>query len=284
MQMRRTRISLFLAMALGAGLSAPAAIAGDFGYARGVAVGIDPYGAATPVPAPIPVPVYEPEWYFRFDAAAGFGSQPSITTTGTPFGSGVAARAIGLDPAWLSEDFEPSFSGTVGLGYVWGASFRTDFTVDIHSIMTSKFNGSATYFDGAANQTITVHDKTRFMSTILLANAYYDIRTGSPFTPYIGGGLGFAVNQLTRSSASTDTGATGDFTVSDRTTRLKLAGAAMAGLTYEVSSFMALDVGYRYLYIGGTDVDLTVNGVSSDVAVGDISEHQVRAGLRFYVD
>jgi opacity protein-like surface antigen len=283
MQMRRTLTRLSLAAALAACAAAPA-LAGDFGYARAFPNGINPYGAATPVPAPIPVPVYEPEWYFRFDAAAGFGSQPSITTTGTPFGSGVAARAIGLDPAWLSEDFEPSFSGTVGLGYVWGASFRTDFTVDIHSIMDANFTGTQTYSDGVLNRTLTVQDKTRFMSTILLANAYYDIRTGSPFTPYVGGGLGFAVNQLTRSSASTDTGATGNFTVSDRTTRLKLAGAAMAGLTYECNSFVALDVGYRYLYIGGTDVDLVVNGVNTDLAVGNISEHQVRAGLRFYVD
>ncbi len=36
------------------------------------------------------------------------------------------------------------------------------------------------------------------MSTILLVNAYYDFRTGTPWTPYLGGGVGFAVNQLTR--------------------------------------------------------------------------------------
>ena len=41
-------------------------------------------------------------------------------------------------------------------------------------------------------------DKTKFMSTILLANAYYDIRTGTAWTPYLGLGVGFAVNQVTR--------------------------------------------------------------------------------------
>ena len=129
-----------------------------------------------------------------------------------------------------------------------------------------------------------MQDKTRFMSTILLWNAYYDIRTGTAFTPYIGGGAGFAANQLTRSSIATDTVAASSFSVSDRTTRINFAGAAMAGLTYDINSIVSLDVGYRFLYIGGTDVDLVLNGVNSDVTVGGISEHQIRAGLRFYID
>ncbi len=33
-----------------------------------------------------------------------------------------------------------------------------------------------------------------------------------------------------------------------------------------------------------TDKDLAINGAASDVAVGNISEHQIRAGFRFYVD
>jgi opacity protein-like surface antigen len=265
------------ALALAFGILGPASDlqAGDFG-AHGPTYGnISGYGSTTPVPAPIPVPVYEPEWYFRADFAAGFGSQPSITTTGTPFGG----AAVGLSPSWLSEDFLPSFTGGVGVGYVWNSWLRTDFTVDIHSIMDANFVGSQNYAGG----TVTVDDKTRFMSTILLWNGYYDIRTGTAFSPYIGGGLGFAVNQLTRSDALTDSAA-GSFSVSDRTTRVNFAGAAMAGVTYDVNSMFSIDVGYRFLYIGGTDIDLTINGLSSDVQVGGISEHQVRAGFRFYVD
>jgi opacity protein-like surface antigen len=251
--------------------------AGDLG-ARGPVYGnVGGFGPVTPVPAPIPVPVYEPEWYFRADFAAGFGSQPAITTTGTPF----AAGTIGLSPSWMGEDFLPSFTGGVGVGYVWNSWFRTDFTVDIHSIMDVNFNGSQAY---AGGNSITVDDKTRFMSTILLWNAYYDIRTGTAFTPYLGGGVGFAVNQLTRSSNLADTGPSGPFHVSDRTTRVNFAGAAMAGITYDVNSFISLDVGYRFLYIGGTDIDLTIQGFNSDVQVGGISEHQIRAGFRFYVD
>jgi opacity protein-like surface antigen len=273
--------TLPFALALAFGILGPASDvqAGDFG-AHGPTYGnISGYGSTTPVPAPIPVPVYEPEWYFRADFAAGFGSQPSITTTGTPF----AAGTIGLSPSWMSEDFLPSFTGGVGVGYVWNSWFRTDFTVDIHSIMDANFNGSQNYVSGGT-QTITVDDKTRFMSTILLWNGYYDIRTGTAFSPYLGLGAGFAVNQLTRSSNLADTGPSGPFHVSDRTTRVDFAGAAMAGVTYDVNSMFSIDVGYRFLYIGGTDIDLAIHGFNSDLQVGGISEHQIRAGFRFYVD
>jgi hypothetical protein len=58
--------------------------------------------------------------------------------------------------------------------------------------MDANFSGQQTYVSGGTQQLLTVQDKTRFMSTILLWNGYYDIRTGTAFTPYVGGGLGFA--------------------------------------------------------------------------------------------
>jgi opacity protein-like surface antigen len=275
--MRRTLFGLSLGVALGAGGTTPALAGGDI--ALDYRTGINPYAVATPVPAPIPVPVYEAAWYFRADFAAGFGTQPSVSTIGAPFGSGAAAGTVGLSPALLSVDALPSFTGGVGVGYVWGPAFRTDLTVDLHSIMEAKFEGTTTYAGGS----VSIADKTSYFSTIVLANAYYDFRTGTPFTPYVGGGVGFAVNQLTRNSTSSDT-VTGTTTVSGRTTRFQFAGAAMAGLTYEISSFTAIDVNYRFLYIGGSDVDLVINSINSDVAVGGISEHQIRAGLRFYIN
>ena len=267
--MRLATITFWLALALGAGSIMPAAAGGDL-VAPDYRSGINPYAVATPVPAPIPVPLYEAAWYFRGDFAAGFGSDPSVTATGTPF----AGNTVGFDPAWLSKSFEPSFTGGVGVGYVWGPAFRTDLTVDLHSIMQAKYIGS----NGTG--TLFVDDKTKMFSTILLANAYYDFRTGTPFTPYIGGGVGFTVNQLTRNSSQTFAGAT--TTVSGRSTDVQFAAAGMAGLTYELNTFVALDVNYRYLYIGGSEVGPT--GANSTVSIGSLNEHQIRAGLRFFVN
>jgi opacity protein-like surface antigen len=41
-------------------------------------------------------------------------------------------------------------------------------------------------------------------------------------------------------------------------------------------------VNYRYLYFGGSDVGPT--GANSTVSIGDLNEHQIRAGLRFYIN
>jgi opacity protein-like surface antigen len=244
-----------------------------------------PYGVATPVPAPIPVQVYEAAWYFRGDIAAGFGANPSVTMSGNPYSTSLGGVPFGLDPTVFSGSFEPSFVGTVGVGYIWGPFVRTDLTVDIHSIMDAKFTGAATYNDGLANQTWNVSDKSTLMSTIFMLNGYYDIRTGTAFTPYVGGGLGFAVNQLSREVALGDSGvvpSTAFF--SNRSTQVQFAGAAMVGFYYDFDSFTAIDVNYRFLAFGGPDVDLLINNSTTGLSIGNIYEHQIRVGLRFYIN
>lgn len=272
--MNRARSSITLALALGAGLGAaqPALADGDPYYSNG----INPTGYRTPVPAPIPAPVEEAEWYFRGDFAAGFGASPSVNVLGTNLVENVFGTG-----QW-SQSFEPSFTGTVGVGYVWGPHIRTDFTVDIHSIMHVEETATGTPIAPFVTAG-TAEDKTKFMSTILMLNGYYDFRTGTPWTPYLGGGLGFAVNQLTQSY--TDTANYYGVTASQRSTDVQFAAAAMAGVTYDVSSFWAIDVNYRFLHIGGSEVTLSEIGLPpSTVSIGDLNEHQIRAGVRFYVN
>jgi len=277
--MRRMLTSLALAMSLGAGMIAPASAGGDWGYGSGV----NPYSAATPVPAPVPVPVYEAAWYFRIDFGAGMGADPSVSTTGDPFGIGFAASPFGFDPSWLSTNFDAFFTGGAGVGYVWGPHFRTDFTFDVRSIGQVDYIGKETYNDpsSGSNRTLKVTDKTEISSVPLLFNGYYDFHVGHALRPYIGGGVGFAVNQFRRDHTSADNRT--NTSASETTTGLSFAGAAMAGIAYNLSSYTAIDLNYRYMYIGGGDADLRINGVTTKVKVGDINEHQVRVGLRFNV-
>jgi opacity protein-like surface antigen len=275
--MNRATTGISLALVLGASLigamMSPALADGDPYYSNG----INPSGVRTPVPAPIPYPVDEADWYFRGDFAAGFGSSPSVNVLGTNLVESV------FGPVGWGESFEPSFTGGVGVGYIWGPNFRTDLTVDIHSIMHAEQNGSGVINVLGDPAFVTAEDKTKFMSTILLANAYYDIRTGSPWTPYLGAGVGFAVNQLTRNYTLTVDDASA--TVGNRSTDVQFAAAAMAGVSYDFSSFFAIDVNYRFLHIGGSQVSLDEPGLSdSTVEIGDLNEHQIRAGFRFYVN
>jgi opacity protein-like surface antigen len=271
-----SRISLALAASLmGAALSSALAD-GDPYYSNG----INPSGVRTPVPAPIPGPIEEADWYFRGDFAAGFGGAPSVNVLGTNLVESVLGAGSGV---W-SQSFEPSFVGGVGVGYVWSPNWRTDFTVDIHSIMHTEQSGTGIgTFMGTPVAGAYVQDKTKMMSTILMLNAYYDFRTGSPWTPYLGGGLGFAVNQLTQ-SFQLDSAAV-DYSASQRSTDVAFAAAAMVGVSYDFSSFFAIDVNYRFLHIGGSQVTLEDAVVpASTTEIGSLNEHQIRAGFRFYVN
>lgn len=274
--MDRAISRIILALAASAAMIGAALADGDPYYSNG----INASGVRTPVPAPIPIPVEEAEWYFRGDFAAGFGGSPSVNVLGTNLVESVLGAGNGV---W-SDSFEPSFVGGAGVGYVWSPHWRTDFTVDVHSIMHTQQQGSGVVDIGTGTpESVWVQDKTKMESTILLLNAYYDFRTGSPWTPYIGAGLGFAVNQLTQSYVlQADTV---DESASQRSTDVAFAAAAMVGVSYDFSSFFAIDVNYRFMHIGGSQVTLGGEGTpASTVEIGDINEHQIRAGFRFYVN
>lgn len=287
--MRRMLSGLALALALNAVLIAPAWAGGDWGYGNGV----NPYGAATPVPAPVPVPVYNAQWYFRIDFGAGMGGDPSVSTTGAPFGINPVPAPFGFDANWLSTNFDAMFTATGGLGYVWGPHFRTDFTVDLRSLGDVKYNGSEIYTDAGGNRLVRVSDKTEMNSVPLLINGYYDFLANHSIRPYLGAGIGFSVNRLNRNHTSTDYDCPGGLpcvpaggirtTANASNYEISLAAAAMAGFTYDWSSYTAIDVNYRYMHIGGGDADLRINGVNTKVKIGDINEHQVRVGLRFNI-
>ncbi|MBK9079808.1 MAG: porin family protein [Hyphomicrobium sp.] len=155
-------------------------------------------------------------------------------------------------------------------------------------------------FDGdgsVADRLTTIHvtDRVDVDGTVWMANMYYDMSSYRGFTPYIGAGIGFVWNQLDRQHTTTITscdaevscGGTRDvasYSTSDSADTISIAAAAMVGFSYDISEIAAVDVGYRYLYMGGTDFAMNIAGVESRVEIGDQNVHQLRAGLRFNVN
>lgn len=73
-----------------------------------------------------------------------------------------------------------------------------------------------------------------------MANIYYDFKNTSPFTPYIGGGMGFATLYL-----SDGTSNMGDwFWLEDDDT--VFAYQLAAGVGFDVNKNVTIDLGYRY--------------------------------------
>ncbi len=144
----------------------------------------------------------------------------------------------------------------------------------------------------------TVNDETTIKSGVLLANTYYDWKNRSLFTPFIGAGVGIAYFDVRRKQSTSDTSCDPDqvpqscftrtphagFSAERDDSQILFAAAAHAGFSYELTSSTSLDVGYRFLYIPSTGLDLKVNGSQSRVTLSDTTEHQLRAGLRWNIN
>jgi opacity protein-like surface antigen len=225
-----------------------------------------------------------------------------------------------LDPTWFTSDFSNLSTFGAGVGYYLGGGWRLDATIEKRSNDQAYIQGSETwdsfeFFDHDANPatndiytsdtngngiadrrtTLTVSDRIDIDGTVWMANMYYDLASRRGFTPYIGAGIGFVWNEFERTHTTTlescDNenpcgGSTTEYTATASTdaNKISLAAAAMAGFSYDISDITAVDVGYRYLFLGGTDLVMGINGVESRVSIGDQHVHQVRAGLRFNVN
>jgi opacity protein-like surface antigen len=116
-----------------------------------------------------------------------------------------------------------------------------------------------------------------------MLNAYYDFPSFAGFTPYVGGGIGVARDEVGATTLSSNaTGAT-VATLSGATTT-QFAWQASAGVSYSVLPAVALDVGYRYFDAGEgrSGSTVTAGGVSAAFPVqrGDIHAHEIQVGIR----
>ncbi len=281
------------------------AIAGGDYYSG--AGGMKDYGG-TPVPAPIPVPLYDPVWYLRADLGFGFGDGPSASENGMVFGEQAgdyeAVHTFGVDQHSVESDFDQAVIFGVGVGFRWSDSFRMDVTGESRRSQTVKIIDQSserlvpnTNVYGGTVKSET-DDRSLLKGGVVMFNGYYDMATHwGGFTPYIGGGLGFAVTDIERRNENRETvryraSATGNVLRDDlhepsihsaTTTELSFAAMATVGGTYKLSDITDLDLNYRYMYIDGVSSSLNVNGHTSKLEIDGTSDHQIRAGVRFNI-
>lgn len=108
-----------------------------------------------------------------------------------------------------------------------------------------------------------------------MANVYYDLDTGTNFTPYVGAGLGYARVESTAS--------VGEVGLKQKSSADNLAWNVGLGVAYKVSDNLSLDAGYRYTdygnvkdsyskaatgFVGNFDVDSKSSITSQEFLVG----------------
>ncbi|MGH6761330.1 MAG: outer membrane protein [Phyllobacterium sp.] len=158
------------------------------------------------------------------------------------FGSDVDGKiSDGLgNSASFTLDTDQSSTFSAGVGYQFNDWLRGDVTYGYERRGVEDFD-----------EKLRIHE--------LMANGYVDLGTFVGVTPYLGAGIGGA-----NLSAGGD-----DTTV--------LAWALMAGVSYDVTSNVKVDLGYRFQGINSGFED-EESGLT--VALDDLYSHQIRAGVR----
>ena len=165
---------------------------------------------------------------------------------------------VGAETDW-AYDFGYTFGGAVGYDF---GDFRVDVEVAYLSVRGDvTFSGKKD--DKADNLTLAVVAGT--------ANAWYDIDTGTPFTPYVGAGAGGA-----------NVSATIKDTPDYKGTGWAFAYLGGAGVTYAITPQIEIDLGYRLL--GALGVEVTHANYVPDVDASftpSIMTHRLALGVRF---
>ena len=162
----------------------------------------------------------------------------------------------------------PGFSADVSrkVGYAIGGAAGYDFGTNVRAEAEISYKANDT------SELKNGNSATGYNSSItalnFMANAYYDIHAVHSFgvMPYVGGGVGVA--RLSNSNGVVAGGSSSD-TV--------FAYQVGAGVAYDVSSNVTMDVGYRYF---GTS-DAKFNENASNIVTMKYDSHNILAGLRF---
>ena len=224
---------------------------------------------------PPPPPVYVPpppccdNWYLRGFVGVGLASGSDAEYFQNPANSSNFA----FDST--------SYSDTVfvggGLGYNWNNWLRFEGTAEYRSKARIYAFGHYTAGGGTALDTY----EGNLSSWVFLGNAFIDLGTWDCFTPFIGAGVGAAYNML---SNFTDINPSlAGFGFGTNPGEWNLAWALYAGLSYEVTKSLHVDLTYRYLNYGSiTDTVYCAGGCNPDSFKFDnLYSNDIMLGLRW---
>ena len=199
--------------------------------------------------APEPVATVPGNCYFRFDAGYSFNNTPEGDFNGPTTGEKI-------DDSYLLE------TGIgCGSGHLRGEilfTYRGERDITVVPPVDDIFTDVRTYS--------------------LMVNAFYDFGNYSGFMPYIGAGMGFAYHVLSDlyDDINTLVPQAGD-------EDLVFTWSLMAGVGFEVSEGFILDVGYRYIDMGGVSSERADSAyfVNPFLNLDDLTAHEIKAGFRY---
>jgi opacity protein-like surface antigen len=165
------------------------------------------------------------------------------------------------------------FGGGIAVGYDFHKRFNLSLRAELEyaGFNNAKDKNKYSYPYGSGNLSGT--DTISIGANTLFANAYYDFRNNSKFTPYVGLGLGSSFLDTRYKSTVTAEYPWGtvDITAKAKKSNTDFAWNVGGGVAYALTSNVSLDLAYRYANLGK---------IKSSVKPFDLDMHQAMLGLR----
>ena len=162
----------------------------------------------------------------------------------------------------FSQHSQAVFGGALAVGYNFAPKFnipiRTEIEFAMRSNSSSSKDSSVNFVEGGIPGTLTESTKLNMNISTLFFNAYFDINTGTAFTPYIGGGLGMAFKYVQAKAEWNDNVPGLGVNVGGSASKSKhdttFAWNVGAGLAYAFTENVSADLGYRFVHTGNSEL------------------------------
>ena len=227
---------------------------------------------------PYPEPMESSGWYLRGDVGVGDTMQGKVSSSF----AGTRPTGFALNESHLDDT---ALAG-VGVGYQFNNWFRADVTGEYRT--SQRFQAIESYTNVPGFRGYDTYNGS-VQSSVVLANGYVDFGHWHGWTPYLGAGVGGA---FTRVASLTDVGAgatdpfgtgNGGLGFAPTKSSANLAWALMAGVSFDVTNNLKLDISYRYLDMGSaTSGAITcTTGCVAESQKYHLASNDIRIGARW---
>ena len=183
-------------------------------------------------------------------------------------------------PASFDEKEDPIFA-SIGFGYHFNDYLRADLNLGYlpGNKIGVGYDDTGIVLPPATSTEASASLKNYAFSGIL--NGYVDLGTYVGITPYLGAGIGVVRSTRKLSASFIDNNdPTSELIQQDDQTKYSLAYTLNAGLAYQVSKNVSVDLGYQYFSAPDAEY-VTAESLTSFPVHKGISNHQIKLGLRY---
>ncbi|MDR3363248.1 MAG: outer membrane beta-barrel protein [Desulfovibrio sp.] len=185
--------------------------------------------------------------------------------------TGRVERSAALAGSSVNEYSQFTLGGALALGYDFWPQQMLPFRAEIEFALRG--NSEKTW-SGDNNARLS-EVKGAWNNSTLFANLFWDFHNDTPFTPYIGAGLGAAFKYIGYDFTTRD----GDkFSANDRFT--DFAWNVGAGVAYNLNEQFTVDAAYRFVNMGYDEVKARSGGQTYKVGNSPYN-NEFMLGLRF---